>query len=149
MPGYADATVPLVLLVSYSGSFGGAERLLLEFAGGLPGETVRRLPAGSAGRRRTRPPACGCSRSARGPLQLRGGVRAGDRRDRRARPDTGSRSARWFAASTRSLVIAWGMRSALACLLPRVHAGAGRVPAQRPASRRARGLGRARRGAPG
>ena len=38
--------MPLVLLVSYSGAFGGAERLLVEFATGLDGELCLACPPG-------------------------------------------------------------------------------------------------------
>ena len=113
--------MPLVLLVSYSGAFGGAERLLVEFASALPGEVCLACPPGrladaarAAGLRvfelRART------------LRLRGGIRA---RAAAAHALLGHhREVRELVRNLEpALVIAWSMRSALACLLPRVHGG--------------------------
>src|SRR5947209_3395437 len=106
--------VPLVLLVSYSGAFGGAERLLVEFATGLDGELCLACPPGrlaDAGR------AAGLRVFPLRPRSLRA----------RAAPPAAlaallahHREVRALARELRpALVIAWGMRSAIACLLPR------------------------------
>jgi glycosyltransferase involved in cell wall biosynthesis/GT2 family glycosyltransferase len=109
--------MPVVLIISYSGAIGGAERLLVDFAGALEGEVCLACPEGpladagrSAGLRvfASRPR----SLRWRGGFGMRGravaglaGYRFGVRRlVRDLDPD---------------LVVAWGMRAALALLLVR------------------------------
>jgi glycosyltransferase involved in cell wall biosynthesis/GT2 family glycosyltransferase len=105
----------LVLFVSYSGVLGGAERLLLDYATTLPGERWVACPpgpladaAGAAGLR-VLPLA---ARS----LVLRGGLREQGRAA--ARLAAHAAEIRRLARSLRpDLVVAWGMRSAIAAML--------------------------------
>ncbi len=104
-----------LLFVSYSGILGGAERVLLDFAGGLPGEAIIACPPGDLAERARaagvpvlalaeRPLALRAS----APARLRAGVAiAGHARDLR-------RLSRTLAPD---LVVSWGMRSAIARLL--------------------------------
>ena len=101
----------MVLFASYSGAFGGAERLLLDFAGSLEGVAGVACPEGGladAARARGLPVFALAQRS----LRLRGDrLKAGSRLGahglelRRLADNLGP-----------ELVIAWGMRSAIACL---------------------------------
>ncbi len=105
----------MVLFVSYSGVLGGAERLLVDFAGGLPRPPVIACPAG---------PLADSARAAGMhvfPLRARA-------LDLRGRPGESVRALQRLAAHSlevrhlvRALspevVIAWGMRSAIACTL--------------------------------
>jgi glycosyltransferase involved in cell wall biosynthesis/GT2 family glycosyltransferase len=103
-----------LLFVSYSGVLGGAERVLLDFASGLPGESLIACPDG---------PLAGAARAAGVPvfllpersLALRAGARgrltaaaalAGHSRDLRRLRDS----------LDPDLTVAWGMRSAIAGL---------------------------------
>lgn len=105
----------MVLFVSYSGVLGGAERLLVDIAGGLPQAPALACPEG---------PLADAARAAGLPVfaltaravELRG------------RPAERTRAAQHLAAHAREvrrvvralgpeLVIAWGMRSAIACTL--------------------------------
>jgi len=103
----------VVLFVSYSGVLGGAERLLVDIAGGLPQAPALACPEG---------PLADAARAAGLPVfALR--ARA---LELRGRPVERARAAQRLAAHTREvrrvvralgpeLVIAWGMRSAIAC----------------------------------
>jgi len=105
----------VVLFVSYSGVLGGAERLLVDIAGGLPQAPALACPEG---------PLADAARAAGLPVfALR--ARA---LELRGRPAERARAAKRLAAHTREvrrvvralgpeLVIAWGMRSAIACTL--------------------------------
>ena len=105
----------MVLFVSYSGVLGGAERLLVDIAGGLPQAPALACPEG---------PLADAARAAGLPVfALR--ARA---LELRGRPAERARAAQRLAAHTREvrrvvralgpeLVIAWGMRSAIACTL--------------------------------
>jgi N-acetylglucosaminyl-diphospho-decaprenol L-rhamnosyltransferase len=109
------ASGPLVLFVSYSGAYGGAERLLVDFAAGLERECSIACPPGElAGAAR-----CAGVRTfplRQRSLRLRGGAA---RRGRAVRDLAGH--ARELRALTRALdpdvLVLWGMRSALASLL--------------------------------
>ncbi|HEU0023507.1 MAG TPA: glycosyltransferase [Thermoleophilaceae bacterium] len=103
----------MTLLISYSGHFGGAERLLLDCASGLSGERVVACPEGplAAAARRAgvrviplRERSLDLRRSARdraaAPLRVAGHAREVRRLIRNLSPD---------------LAVAWGMRTALAC----------------------------------
>lgn len=102
----------MVLFVTYSGAFGGAERLLLEFAGSLEAPLGVACPPGEL---------CEAMRDrdlsvfplARRSLRLRG-----DRLGAALRLAGHSVEVRRLVDNLRpELVIAWGMRSAMACLL--------------------------------
>jgi GT2 family glycosyltransferase/glycosyltransferase involved in cell wall biosynthesis len=110
--------VSVILFVSYSGLFGGAERMLLECAAGLPGEHVLACPEGSLADR-ARAAGMAVLTLPRRPLRLRGSA------GRSVRAVTGLAG---HAAEVRRLhrdldaevLIAWGMRSGLAArILPR------------------------------
>jgi N-acetylglucosaminyl-diphospho-decaprenol L-rhamnosyltransferase len=110
--------MPVVLLVSYSGALGGAERLLVDLALGLEGSLCLACPEGPL------------AEAAR-----RKGVRVFPLRTRNLRLRGGA-TMRLFAAASLvahrhevrriaaglspDLILAWGMRSAIACLLTRV-----------------------------
>ncbi len=102
----------MVLFATYSGAFGGAERLLLDFAGSLEGVVVVACPTGGladAARARGLPvfPLARRSLHLRDD-RLRASLRLGAHglELRRLVDDLGP-----------ELVVAWGMRSAIACLL--------------------------------
>ncbi len=105
----------LTLFVSYSGALGGAERILLDYAAGLEGEVVLACPEGSlaqAARSQGRHVFVLRERS----LLLRDSARArlGAVRQLAAH---GVEARRLIGDLNPDLVVAWGMRSALACLL--------------------------------
>ena len=107
----------MVLLVSYSGGLGGAERLLLDVAGSLEHDCVLACPEGPL------------SEAARAqqltvfPVRRRSAAIRGGLRDRLfAAPRLLSHArevARLVRALEPELVVAWGMRSAIASLLLR------------------------------
>jgi GT2 family glycosyltransferase/glycosyltransferase involved in cell wall biosynthesis len=112
--GTLAALMPTVLMISYSGALGGAERILLDCAGALAGERNLACPDGEL------------ARAARVE-----GIRVLPLRDRsiglRGSPVEPARALGRLAAHRREarrligdldpdLVLAWGMRSALACL---------------------------------
>ncbi len=105
----------MVLFVSYSGAFGGAERLLLQFAEGLERGWSLACPEGelaSAARAR----AVTVWPLPRRSLVVRGG--AAQRLGAAARLVAHGREVRRLAHNLEpELVIAWGMRSAIAALL--------------------------------
>jgi len=105
----------VVLFVSYSGLLGGAERLLLDIAGGLPPAPALACPEG---------PLADAARTAGLPVfALR--KRALELRGRPAEPVLAAQRLaahtlelrRLVCALGPELVIAWGMRSAIACAL--------------------------------
>jgi GT2 family glycosyltransferase/glycosyltransferase involved in cell wall biosynthesis len=109
---------PVILFISYAGVYGGAERLLVDWAGGLQREVAVACPPG--------PLADACARVGLRVLPLRG-------RDLRLRGRRGGALAQ-LAAHAREvrgltrglapeLVIAWGMRSLLAAVTLRGAAG--------------------------
>jgi GT2 family glycosyltransferase/glycosyltransferase involved in cell wall biosynthesis len=111
----ACAAVPVLLFVSYSGRLGGAERVLLDAAAGVPGEHLLACPDGELA---SRARAAGLSvltlpeagLDLRADLRTRAralGALAGHARDVR-------RLARHLDPD---LVVAWGMRTGIACLL--------------------------------
>lgn len=106
----------MVLFVSYSGEFGGAERLLIDFAGAVKRDAVVACPEG--------PLAAGARAHGLTVITLR-------RRSLKLRPRVSDRvlaairlaahalEIRRLAAALRpEVVVAWGMRSAVACALP-------------------------------
>jgi GT2 family glycosyltransferase/glycosyltransferase involved in cell wall biosynthesis len=121
-----DSLPGVVLFATYSGELGGAERLLIQFAGALVPECVVACPEGAL------------ADGARA-----GGLRVFSLRSRRANVRTGVRDRalaparlaghaaeihRLVRALEPELVVAWGMRSAIACLtVPRLR---GRVAFQ-------------------
>lgn len=112
--------MPVVLLVSYSGLWGGAERILVDFATGLEADCCLACPPGTlADAARDAGLKVFPLRARR--LQLRAGAR--DRVLSSARLASHALEVRALArALAPDLVVAWGMRSALACLLgPRPH----------------------------
>ena len=123
--------MPSVLMISYSGALGGAERILLDCAGALAGERNLACPEGELA----------CAARAQGirvlalpgrSIALRGSaiepVRAFGRLAAHGRE-----ALRLIGDLDPDLVLAWGMRSALACLAGRSVPGADRLPAQRSA----------------
>ena len=109
--------MPMVLLISYSGALGGAERHPARFRRGALRASGPRLPGRAAGRGRPRR-----RRSRVLPLPERSlaAARLRARRALTALADlAGARreARRLIADLDPELVIAWGMRSALACLL--------------------------------
>ena len=105
----------MVLFVSYSGVLGGAERLLVDYATALEGERWVACPPGpladAAGAAGLRVHPLG-ARS----LHLRGGL--GERGRAAARLAAHAREIRALTGSLQpDLVVAWGMRSALAAML--------------------------------
>src|SRR5947209_18577803 len=108
----------MILFVSYSGVYGGAERLLVDCAGGLRREVAVACPAG--------PLADVCAQAGLRVLVLRPrGLRLRGRRGG-ALPELAGH-AREMRALTRALaperVGAWGMRSRLAAVTLRGSAG--------------------------
>lgn len=107
--------MPLVLLVSYSGALGGAERILLDFAGALEGEIMLACPEGPLA-----PAARAVGLRVLGlrqrSLLLRGGTSTRVAAARRLAAH-GLEARSLIAATAPDLVVVWGMRSALACLL--------------------------------
>jgi GT2 family glycosyltransferase/glycosyltransferase involved in cell wall biosynthesis len=107
--------LPRVLFISYSAALGGAERVLLDWATGMPGDAVLACPDGPLARRAR---AAGLStlllpqRS----LELRSGpaTRWGATRDLIAHAGEVRRLVRNLEPD---LLVAWGMRTALARLL--------------------------------
>ena len=109
------ACMPMVLFVSYSGAIGGAERLLVDFASGLHGEICVACPEGALAQ---------AARTAglrvfvlrRRSLRLRGGI--GARTSAAIALVAHAFEAQALARNlTPDLVIAWGMRAAIASLL--------------------------------
>src|SRR5437762_2250490 len=109
------ACMPLVLFVSYSGTIGGAERLLVDFATGLHGEVCVACPEGALAQ---------AARTAglrvfvvrRRSLRRRGGL--GARTSAAIALLAHALEARALARNlTPDVVIAWGMRTAIASLL--------------------------------
>ena len=107
----------MVLFASYSGAFGGAERLLVQFAGGLPGECALACPEG---------PLAAAARAAglrvlplpERRLELR--ASAAERALAFGRLIAHGLELRRLARDlSPDLVVAWGMRSALAWWLSR------------------------------
>ena len=107
----------MVLLVSYSGGLGGAERLLLDVAGSLEHDCVLACPEGPL------PEAARAQQLTVFPVRRRSAAIRGGLRDRLfAAPRLLSHArevARLVRALEPELVVAWGMRSAIACLLVR------------------------------
>jgi N-acetylglucosaminyl-diphospho-decaprenol L-rhamnosyltransferase len=110
-----NACMPLVLFVSYSGAIGGAERLLVDFATGVHGEVCIACPEGALAQ---------AARTAglrvfvlpRRSLRLRGGI--GARTSAAIALLAHAFEARALARNlTPDVVIAWGMRTAIASLL--------------------------------
>jgi N-acetylglucosaminyl-diphospho-decaprenol L-rhamnosyltransferase len=107
----------VVLFTSYSGKLGGAERLLLEFAGAVHGEVFLGCPEGEL---------AGAARE-RGlrvfPLRGRALVLRASPADRALAPFRLAAFAHDLRQLARDLdpelLVAWGMRSAVAALLPR------------------------------
>ena len=103
----------IVLFVSYSGLFGGAERVLLDVATGVPGEPVLACPEGALAAR-ARAAGVRVFTVPERPLELRASAR-----DRIAAPLRVGALARDVRALVRSLrpalVFAWSTRAALAC----------------------------------
>ena len=109
------------LFVSYSGAFGGAERLLIDFGSGLEGELCVACPPGQL------------AESARQngmrvfPIRARALHLRATRQERLAALARLALHRHELQAIVRNVdpdvVLAWGMRSAIACLLPRVHRG--------------------------
>jgi GT2 family glycosyltransferase/glycosyltransferase involved in cell wall biosynthesis len=107
---------PMVVLASYSGEFGGAERLLVEFAQGLGVDCAVACPEGPLSDAAS---AAGLTVFALRARRLN--VRAGieDRLLAPVRLAGHALELRRLARSLRpELVVAWGMRSAIACTLP-------------------------------
>jgi GT2 family glycosyltransferase/glycosyltransferase involved in cell wall biosynthesis len=112
--GTLAAPMPVVLIISYSGALGGAERILLDFADGLEGERNLACPEG---------PLAQAAR-ARGirVLGLRArslaarGSAGGRLRALRHLAAHGAEARRLIDALDPDVVLSWGMRSALACL---------------------------------
>jgi N-acetylglucosaminyl-diphospho-decaprenol L-rhamnosyltransferase len=107
--------LPRVLFISYSAALGGAERVLLDWAAGMPGEAVLACPDGPLlGQAR----AAGLSAlvlPARG-LELRGGAAARLRAGRALLGHVGD-VRRLVRALEPDLLVAWGMRTGIARLL--------------------------------
>jgi len=107
----------VVLLVSYSGGLGGAERLLLDVAGSLEHDCVLACPEGPL------PEAARAQQLTVFPVRRRSAAIRGGLRDRLfAAPRLLSHArevARLVRALEPELVVAWGMRSAIASLLLR------------------------------
>jgi N-acetylglucosaminyl-diphospho-decaprenol L-rhamnosyltransferase len=105
----------MVLFVSYSGEFGGAERLLVDFAGGLDGDAVLACPEGAL-RNAARARGMTVIALPRRSLHLRATVSG-----RVAAPARlvahGLELRRLVGALRPDVVVAWGMRTAIACLL--------------------------------
>lgn len=107
--------MPPVLVISYAGNLGGAERILIDFAGGLDGEICLLCPEGPLAAAAREAGIRVFPRRSR-PLRLRGGAR---------RPPAAARHLLAHGREARALirdldpelVLAWGMRPALACLL--------------------------------
>lgn len=105
----------MILIVSYSGAFGGAERLLIDVAPALPGERVLACPEG--------PLACSAREAGLKVLALpaRSLLTRGDPRTvARATANLSAHAleVRGLVSSLDpELVLAWGMRSAIAALL--------------------------------
>ncbi len=103
-----------VLLISYSGTWGGAERILLDLAGPLSDESILACPEGPLAER-ARSTGLRVMRLRRRSLLLRGSAAV----QLRAAADMAGHAAevrRLVADLDPDLVVAWGMRSALACL---------------------------------
>jgi len=103
-----------VLVISYSGGFGGAERVLIDCAGSLDSECCLACPEGPLAQR-------GRARGVRVfPLPRRSLNLRASARDRLLTPQRLAGHAREVRSLRRSLdpdlVVAWGMRSAIACL---------------------------------
>jgi N-acetylglucosaminyl-diphospho-decaprenol L-rhamnosyltransferase len=106
----------VVLFVSYSGEFGGAERLLVEFAGGPDANSVLACPQGAL-ERRARARGLTVITLRERSLNLRATI--ADRLLAPARLAGHALELRRLVAALRpELVVAWGMRSAIACMLP-------------------------------
>jgi N-acetylglucosaminyl-diphospho-decaprenol L-rhamnosyltransferase len=104
----------MVLFVCYSGAFGGAERLLLQFAGGLDAECWVACPEGRLAQA-AREAGMGVFTLPGRSLRARGGLRAGI--GSLARLGAHALEARALVRALEpELVIAWSMRSALACV---------------------------------
>ena len=108
------ARCPRPLLLSYSGSMGGAERVLIDFASGLERPAVAGVPGGTAGR-------CRARRGPRvWPLPARSTALRADRFGALRRLAAHRREVRALVRDLEpELVVANGMRSALALLWPR------------------------------
>jgi len=106
--------VTKILFVSYSGAFGGAERVLLDGAAAIEGRHVLACPAGPLAQHAT---AAGLTvlTLPRRSLNVRAGIR-----DRLRAPGRLAGHAVELRALQRDLdpdlLVAWGMRSAIACL---------------------------------
>jgi GT2 family glycosyltransferase/glycosyltransferase involved in cell wall biosynthesis len=119
--GTLAAPMPMVVMISYSGTLGGAERILLDFAGALEGERNLVCPEGPLARAARaqglrvlpiRERSLALRGSPVGRLKALGHLQAHSREARRLISDLDP-----------DLVLAWGMRSGLACLLaPRLGA---------------------------
>ncbi|MFZ0043178.1 MAG: glycosyltransferase, partial [Solirubrobacteraceae bacterium] len=107
--------MPGRLFISYSGKLGGAERVLLDAATGVGGESVLACPDGELAAQARSAGLGVLTLPARG-LDLRIGARA---RARATRDLTShAREVRSLAGALEpDLIVAWGMRSAIACLL--------------------------------
>ena len=103
----------LSLFVSYSGRFGGAERLLLDCAAALDGECVVACPEGPLADSGAIGRAAGRSRCASIRSSCAARPRAAAAAALRLAP-TRARRAGWCATCSPDLVLAWGMRSAIA-----------------------------------
>ena len=109
---------PLYLLVSYSGAFGGAERVLVDVATGLVGEVCVACPEGPLADRGRAAGLRVLALRARS-LQLRGAGRAPARLVTRARASAelaghAAQLARLLDGLAPDVLVLWGMRSALA-----------------------------------
>jgi GT2 family glycosyltransferase/glycosyltransferase involved in cell wall biosynthesis len=105
----------MVLFASYSGAFGGAERLLLDFSGSFEVACSVACPEGGLARA-ARSQGLTVFPLAQRSLRLRGG--AHERARAASRLVAHGRELRGLVSGLApDLVIAWGMRSAIACLL--------------------------------
>jgi glycosyltransferase involved in cell wall biosynthesis len=105
-------SAPSALFVSYSSVLGGAERILLDVAGGIDGAAIA-CPPGPL-EERVRAAGLPCARLRRRPLELRGSAR-----DRVAAParlaGLAAEVRRVVRARRPDVVVAWSMRALLAC----------------------------------
>jgi N-acetylglucosaminyl-diphospho-decaprenol L-rhamnosyltransferase len=115
--GTLAALMPSVLMISYSGALGGAERILLDCAGALAAERNLACPEGELA----------CAARARGIRVLALPARSIALRGSQMEPVRafgrlaahGREARRLIGDLDPDLVLAWGMRSALACLAGR------------------------------
>ncbi len=103
----------MILFVSYSGEFGGAERLLVDFAGGLEGDSVLACPDGAL-QTGARERGLTVIELPRRSLNLRATI--SDRVLAPARLAAHALELRRLAGDLRpDVVVGWGMRTAIAC----------------------------------